>query len=478
MKQYLENLSPNQIIKLKKYGIFFGGVLTLITFAFFFVHFLVGKKPPTNSEAQNLEVASVEGNDFDSRNQKSAINKTQDDLEELKKEIENERKAREALEAQRADDMSTHKKELDKLKQQEEYKNKLLQKKLEDSKKQKSNDFVDDSDGKNSSESKGNTGGNGYPQPQKNITEPVRQDITFDTASVDYQAIDDSKPFVKNSKNYVPAGTYCRAVTLSSADAKAGVTASSNAAPVTFKIMDGCVLPNDKKTIALKGAHILASVYGDIATERGIVRLENISFFDKKDDTAYDIPVQGTVADISGRNGIKGVATLRNDKILMSAGVSGLLSGVGSVAQQASTTQAIGGGGIINTVSPGQLGTNVAGGAVSKAGDNLSNYYIKLAESYAPVIEVRPGSIVNVIFQQGFPVKDAKAIDAYAQQMTQAKMAQEQSGGGQMQPLMQAPTQSVPEGTSPSSSLPSKSDMQASVASQVRSQTDTNEFAG
>jgi conjugal transfer pilus assembly protein TraB len=42
------------------------------------------------------------------------------------------------------------------------------------------------------------------------------------------------------------------------------------------------------------------------------------------------------------------------------------------------------------------------GGGAEKAADNLSQYWIKLAEQYHPVIDIGAGNAVTVVFQEGF----------------------------------------------------------------------------
>ncbi len=43
------------------------------------------------------------------------------------------------------------------------------------------------------------------------------------------------------------------------------------------------------------------------------------------------------------------------------------------------------------------------GGGASKAAQTLSDYYIKRAEQYHPVIPIGAGNEVTVVFQDGFP---------------------------------------------------------------------------
>ena len=93
---------------------------------------------------------------------------------------------------------------------------------------------------------------------------------------------------------------------------------------------------------------------------------------------------------------------MRNGKILMMAGISGMLSGVGSALQQSTQTQSISPLGATSTVSPSQVWKNGAYGGASTAMSQLASYYIKRADQYHPIIEIGSGTVATVIFQRGF----------------------------------------------------------------------------
>jgi conjugal transfer pilus assembly protein TraB len=63
------------------------------------------------------------------------------------------------------------------------------------------------------------------------------------------------------------------------------------------------------------------------------------------------------------------------------------------------------------------------GGGASKAAQTLSEYYIKRAEQYHPVIPIGAGNEVTVVFQDGFQLK---TIDELEERAT----AGSESGGG------------------------------------------------
>lgn len=422
--------SDNEKLKNQKTTTFFvvvAVIAALLVFAFRAVNQVNKAKTSTDE----VKVAKVMGSDFDDVDEESALTDQQEDLDTYKAELSAEKQARKDDNAKNEKQFAMLSKEFSDYKKEQEEKYQDYTERLAKADNNSTDDFAD----KNTDKSKSTKN-----IDVSNISEFKEAPITFESEHVTYSQ-DEKKSFKKTWKNYVPSATYCRAITLSGADAKAGVMSSSNTTPMMFKLED-CWLPDNHHITTLKNSHILASVYGDIGTERGVVRLESISFFDKKSGEAYDIPVDGTVSDISGRNGIKGVPTLRNKAVLLSAGLAGGLSGLGGAVSELGTSQSIGGGGVINTYNPSRLGYSVAGGAVQKSADNISNYLIKLAEAYSPVIEIRPGSVVNVIFQHGFPYRNKDAIKAYSQAMNLARSEEDQSKTSKPEILSNALAQS------------------------------------
>ncbi|MFA0057705.1 TrbI/VirB10 family protein [Vibrio echinoideorum] len=219
----------------------------------------------------------------------------------------------------------------------------------------------------------------------------------------------------RSDENYVPAGSFVTAVMTGGASANAGVSGQSNTSPVLFEMLNGGFLPNGKHT-KLKGCTMTGSAYGDISSSRGIVRGDRLSCI-RKDGSVLDIPIEATVFNY-GKNGIAGTAIMRNSKIIQSAGVAGLLTGLGNVATGMSQTQSTSALGSTTSVDPSKAGLNVLGTATSEVASKLSDYYLKLAEQYHPDIEIRQGAVVNIVFLKGFPLYDTQG---YTQEMKKAE---------------------------------------------------------
>ena len=215
---------------------------------------------------------------------------------------------------------------------------------------------------------------------------------------------------IRTPKTWVPAGTFSRVVLLEGADANASVNGQSDTVPILMRFLDPGTLPNGFHS-HLKGCFALASIYGDISSERGEARLNKLTCT-KKDGSILEIPVQGYIS-FAGKEGIRGVPVMRNGQILTMAGISGALSGFGSALAQGQQTQSISPLGVTSTVGSSQILQSGAYTGASTAMGELASYYIKRADQYHPIISIGSGTVATVIFQTGFsllPKTDSQNI--------------------------------------------------------------------
>lgn len=208
----------------------------------------------------------------------------------------------------------------------------------------------------------------------------------------------------RNPENYVPSGTFAKAVVLGGVDADASVDAQmKNNGVMLFKIINSGVLPNGKRS-HLGGCFVTASAYGDISSERAYVALNKISCV-HEGKPIVDKDIIGW-AFFGGKVGIKGIPLMRDSKVVAWAGISGALSGVAQAAQYAQSVQSFGSYGATSVVPSSSIAPFAGYGGASKAADQLSQYYIKRAEQYHPVIQVGAGNVVNIVFKEGFYLYD------------------------------------------------------------------------
>lgn len=200
---------------------------------------------------------------------------------------------------------------------------------------------------------------------------------------------------------YVPSGAFSDAIILEGADANASVTAQQNSVtPMQFKLNGKLHLPANQKNTKLAGCFVTAGTYGDISSERAIVRTNRLSCV--INGKHVDQEVKGHVA-FYGKNGIKGEPVMRNGKILGLAFASGALGGIGSAISAVGDTQA--GLGATRTVGGNEVLREALGGGTTTAANKLADYYIQRAEQYHPVIPIGSANRVEVVFTEGFWVE-------------------------------------------------------------------------
>ena len=203
-----------------------------------------------------------------------------------------------------------------------------------------------------------------------------------------------------NPNRYVPSNTSVRAVILGGADADASVNGQSkNNGVMLFKFLEDGTLPNGQHS-RLRGCRVSGNAYGDISSERAFATLYKISCA-HPGEPIIDKEVTGWVF-FNGKVGVKGVPLMRDNKIMQWAGISGALSGIASAAQYAQSVQSISSFGAASIVPQSNIGPYAAYGGASKAADVLSQYYVKRAEQYHPVIQVGSGNVVTIVFKDGF----------------------------------------------------------------------------
>lgn len=196
---------------------------------------------------------------------------------------------------------------------------------------------------------------------------------------------------------WIPSGSFSEAIMIEGADANASVTGQQNSQPVTIRLLGNIQMPNNKEYSA-DGCFVVGEIWGDISSERGVVRTKSISCV-LKNGKHVDMPFDGHVS-YQGKGGVRGKPVMRNGAIIANAGAAGLLSGFGEGIKSAATPSV--GLGATADISASDVFKQGLGGGASKAADTLSQYWIKRAEQYHPVIDIGAGNQVTVVFQKGF----------------------------------------------------------------------------
>ncbi|EAQ9607902.1 conjugal transfer protein TraB, partial [Salmonella enterica] len=163
--------------------------------------------------------------------------------------------------------------------------------------------------------------GNGVTPPPQVTYQPVPVPNRIERKTFSYDAAVKKGP----SLPYIPSGSFAKTMLIEGADANASVTGNESTVPMQLRITGPVEMPNSK-TYDLTGCFVGLEAWGDVSSERAIVRTRNISCL--KDGKTIDMPVKGHVS-FRGKNGIKGEVVMRNGKILGWAWGAGFVDGIG-----------------------------------------------------------------------------------------------------------------------------------------------------
>ena len=219
----------------------------------------------------------------------------------------------------------------------------------------------------------------------------------------------DAKKTAKTAGNYMPSGSFTRAVLLGGLDAPTGGQSQKNPQPVLMRLTDNAILPN-RFRFRVKECFVVGAGYGDMSSERAYIRTETLSCVTHAGQ-AIDIPIKGYVAGEDGKAGMRGRLVSKQGQLLANALTAGIASGIGHAFQQNATTYSVSPLGSTATVSQGEQLTAGVGAGVGRALDRLAQYYITLAEKVFPVIEVDAGRVVDVVITQGAVIEGLDAGD-------------------------------------------------------------------
>jgi conjugal transfer pilus assembly protein TraB len=212
-----------------------------------------------------------------------------------------------------------------------------------------------------------------------------------------------SKPTLSTKKNVlteIPAGTVVKCLLVTSADCSVGISSSSDPKPVLLQPIANGKLPK-KVQVALKGSRILGTAVGDIASERVSIRAERLTLMQGSNGDYVETSMAGFVSGEDGKEGLRGLVCDRSGAIISRAAFASFLQGVGSSVQATLNNQTIekvskvGGTQSILDVDTFR---NAGVGGANTALNKLAEYYIKRAEQLQPVIQVKAGRVVDVIF--------------------------------------------------------------------------------
>ena len=232
-------------------------------------------------------------------------------------------------------------------------------------------------------------------QDRKSMLQSVAEIASFEIESNDIYSE------VRNTGDYIPEGAYLDGILVTGISVSTSLNTRENPTPVTFRIIGSGNLSKDFK-VDVSNCKVTGSTYGDLSSERAIVRLETMICEDKATGDIITTKIAGIVYGDDGFNHIKGDVVQTSDKFVKNAMLGGVLSGF-SQNMKGMDQLAITGLGAISTQKKdaGDMLKSSTLSGVSSAAEKIADYYLKQAESMSPVLQVPGGVRVNLSFTKG-----------------------------------------------------------------------------
>ena len=208
-----------------------------------------------------------------------------------------------------------------------------------------------------------------------------------------------------NTSGFLPIGSHAKAIVISGADASVGVYAQSDPDPVLFKITDFAQSAAHGKTkevlkTDLRGCVVIGEAFGNLSSERVSVRLKHMTCnFLEGGNIAHQLDIKGFATGV-GRSGLRGEVVSREGDLIIKSAVAGAISGIGGGISERykNPTSILGTGDYPETKNILRSGI---GGGVQSSTDKISDYMLKRAEQYQPVIMLPAGTEAELVFLEG-----------------------------------------------------------------------------
>ncbi|MDX9814678.1 MAG: TraB/VirB10 family protein [Sulfurimonadaceae bacterium] len=198
----------------------------------------------------------------------------------------------------------------------------------------------------------------------------------------------------------IPAGSFVRATLVNGLDAPAGSAAKDEPHPVVLRITHDANLPNKFKS-DIRECRAIASGYGELSSERAIIRIENMSCI-TKDGKNYesDGKTVGFLTGEDGKIGLAGRVVTKQGAILARTMAAGFMEGLAKVYEDSAQVVNTSGIGTTSTVDPNQANKAGLYSGIGEGAKKLSEYYLKLNDQMFPVVEINVGRKGDILFNK------------------------------------------------------------------------------
>lgn len=239
------------------------------------------------------------------------------------------------------------------------------------------------------------------PQPPPPTTKPVELERTVFTLSKRSTKVGSK---TMSSDNYLPPGSYAEGRIIMGAKTSAAVDAQSDPRPILIRINSkarGPVSKNGEHTETdIEGCTVTASAYGDISSEQGHAKLQEMACTLDTGEIRTT-RVYGYIG-YKGMYGVHSKVIMREGDLVKNAFWAGMLSKGGEAANTLIGETSSSAHGIVKTTGgAGDAALELLSGGLENTSDELGRYYMKRLEQIQPVIPLKAGTDVVVVFMKG-----------------------------------------------------------------------------
>ena len=241
------------------------------------------------------------------------------------------------------------------------------------------------------------------------------------------------KKDARGSRFVLPAGSIMEGVLITGLDAPTASHARQQPFPALVRVKHEALLPNRWRT-DIRECFVIASGYGDMASERAYLRAESISCV-RDDGTIMESTMDGFASGEDGKSGVRGRLVSKQGSMIAKALMGGFLQGVANVYKPARIPQLSldTGGGREQYARPDAAQTLQEGayGGMQSAAKAVADFYIDMARNTFPIIEIDAGRKVTFIV--------GRSINVSSRNGMQQGRGGNQQGNGLMGQLQNTP---------------------------------------
>lgn len=206
----------------------------------------------------------------------------------------------------------------------------------------------------------------------------------------------------RSSTHFIPAGAYAPGRIIMGAKTSAAVDAQSDPRPILIRVLGtakGPIVDGEHTETDTTGCTITASAYGDISSEQGHAKLQEMSCAIGRDEFKT-VKVYGYIGH-RGSYGVHSEVVMREGDLAAKAFWSGMLANTGeSFGLLVGDTSKSAFGSVQTASGPKDAALNMFTGGLDESSTQLSSYYIKRLEQIQPIIPLKAGTPVDIVFMK------------------------------------------------------------------------------